>query len=115
MPVFSINGDADIAQPENVTPVERDRVGVQTDGTGLYADVGRCVWERSSCDLTQLQTWTQYEMSTLTSLDTLVNGEIQRLVNNPSMGKVSYRVADPSGNSSMRFVSVRVEFWNLDI
>ena len=115
MPEFAISADADIMQPENTTPIVKDRVGVQTDGTGLYADVGKCTWERSSCDLAQLLTWQQYEMSTLISLDTLVDGVIQRIVNNPTMGAVGYRIADPSGNSSMRFVSIRVEFWNLDI
>lgn len=115
MPLFAINADTAIMQPENVSPIEIDRVGVQTDGTGLYADVGKVTWERSSCDLTQLLTWTQYQQQTLVSLDTLVNGAIQRLVNNPAMGRVDYRIADPSGNSSMRFINVRVEFWNLDI
>lgn len=114
MAVFAISGDSDIAQPENVTPIITDRVGVKTGGTGLYADVGKVTWERSSCDLAQLLTWQQYEMTTLTSLDTLVDGTIQRIVNNPVMGRVDYRIADPSGSSSVRFVSVRVEFWNLD-
>ena len=115
MAIFAINADADLMQPENTTPVVTDRVGVKTGGVGLYADLGKVTWERSSCDLTQLLTWQQYEMTTLTSLDTLVDGVIQRIVNNPSMGRVDYRIADPSGNSSMRFVSIRVEFWNLDV
>lgn len=114
MAVFAINADADIMQPENATPILIDQVGVKTGGAGLYADVGKVTWERSSCDLAQLRTWTQYEQQTLVSLDTLVNGVIQRIVNSPTMGKVEYRIADPSGNSSMRFTSIRATFWNLD-
>lgn len=114
MAVFALSADVDIMQPENVTPIIKDRLGVKTGGAGLYVDVGKVTWERSSCDLTQLLTWQQYEMATLTSLDTLVDGTIQRIVNNPTMGRVDYRIADPSGNSSMRFINIRVEFWNLD-
>lgn len=114
MAVFAINADAEIAQPQVVTPVEAAQIGTGTDGRGIFADVGKIVWERSSCDLAQLQTWTQYEKAVLTSLDTLVNGTIQRITG-PTMGSVQYRIEDPSGDSSMRFTSVRVEFWNLDI
>lgn len=114
MAVFSINADAVIAQPENVTPVETGQIGTGIDGRGIFVDVGKVVWERSSCDLEQLQTWTQYEKAVLTSLDTLVDGAIQRITG-PSMGEVKYRIEDPSGNSSMRFANVRVEFWNLDV
>ena len=114
MAQFAINTNTTVAQPENVTPIEYNQIGTRTDGTGIWVEVGKVVWSRSSCDLTQLQSWTQYEQAVLTSLDTLVNGAIQRITG-PSMGKVEYRVEDPSGNSSMRFVNVRVEFWNVDI
>ena len=114
MATFAINADSDIAQPSRVTPVETEQIGIGTDGRGIYANVGVVVWERPSCDLTQLQSWTQYEKSVLTSLDTLVNGVIQR-VTGPSMGQVSYDIEDPAGNSSMRFSNIRVEFWNLDV
>lgn len=114
MAVFAISADVTIAQPENVTPIETEQIGTGIDGRGIYVDVGKVVWERSSCDLAQLQTWTAYEKTVLTSLDTLVNGTIQRITG-PSMGEVQYRINDPSGNSSMRFSNVRVEFWNLDV
>ena len=114
MATFAINGDTDIAQPENVTPITQDRIGIGTDGRGIYTDAGKVVWERSSCDLNQLQSWTQYEQTVLTSFDTLVDGTIQRIIG-PSMGQVQYRVDDPSGNSSIRFTNVRVEFWNISI
>jgi len=114
MATFAINADTDIAMPESVTPIEYDQIGTRTDGAGLWNEVGKVVWERSSCDLEQLQSWTQYEQSVLTSLDTLVNGEIVR-INGPTMGKVEYRVEDPSGSSSMRFTNVRVEFWSIDV
>ena len=114
MAQFAINTITTIAQPENVAPIEYSQIGTRTDGAGIWNEVGRVVWERSSCDLTQLQSWTQYEQSVLTSLDTLVNGTIQR-ISGPTMGRVEYRVEDPSGNSSIRFTNVRVEFWNIDV
>jgi len=114
MATFAINGSSTIAQPESVTPIEYNQIGTRTDGAGIWNEVGKVVWERSSCDLTQLQSWTQYQQSVLTSFDTLVNGAIQRITS-PTMGRVEYRVADPSGNSSMRFTNVRVEFWNVNV
>jgi hypothetical protein len=113
MATFAINGVTTIAQPGNVTPIEYSQIGTRTDGAGIYNEVGKVIWERSSCDLTQLRSWTQYQQTVLTSLDTLVNGAIQRILG-PTMGRVEYRIADPSGNSSMRFTNVRVEFWNLN-
>ena len=114
MATFAINADDTVTQPENVTPIEYDQIGTRTDGAGIWNEVGRVMWERSSCDLTQLQSWTQYEQAVLTSLDTLVNGAIQRITG-PTMGRVEYRIEYPAGNSSMRFTNVRVEFWNLDV
>lgn len=113
MAVFAINGNVNIAQPENVTPVDYNQIGTRTDGAGLYVEVGKVIWERSTCTLAQLRTWTQYEQSVLSSLDTLVNGAIQR-IDGPSMGEVKYRIEDPSGDSSMRFTGIRVEFWNVE-
>ena len=112
MSTFAISGDTTIAQPSTVTPVVYQQIGVGTDGRGIFNDVGAVVWERPSCDLAQLQSWTQYEKSVLTSLTTLVNGVIQTIVG-PTMGEVDYRIADPSGNSSTVFTNVRVAFWNL--
>ena len=114
MATFAINADTTVAQPENVTPIEYDQIGTRTDGAGIWNEVGKVIWERSSSDLAQLQTWTQYQQTVLTSLDTLVNGAIQRITG-PTMGRVEYRIADPSGNSSMRFTNVRVEFWDIDV